>query len=249
MRDRISQASRRNRSDDAFEPGSQGVPGGGDVDDRLIQVEDEGHVLDTAGVQVSTHLWYVWTEVALEHEWLAKRARRAYEADRRDVALLEDEMKASLVAVTGVTHCLDALQNEVAALNALSDDTLERWKKRRPRAQTAVYQTLLETFRSPGLGSDVERGLDDLYHLRNEVVHQRPTSDEIVAHPALGMRTTPATARYTVERATQALDLLFRILSAIGTEHDGQLHSATAWARMWRSSFSDLSAERGSEPK
>ena len=59
--------------------------------DRLIEAEDQEHVLDTAGIEVSTHLWYVWTEVAIEHEWLARRARRAYGADRTDVTALEDE--------------------------------------------------------------------------------------------------------------------------------------------------------------
>jgi hypothetical protein len=218
------------------------------LDDRLIEVQDEGHVLETAGIQVSTHLWYLWTEVALDHEWLAMRARRAYEADRRDVAPLEEEMKASLVAVAGVTHCLDALQNEVAALGVLSSSTQERVKSRELKAHTAVYRTLLETFGSPGLGPDVQGGLSELYRLRNEVVHQRPSSGEIVVHPALGMRTTPAAARYTVERATRALDLLFRISSAIGTERDDRPDEAKAWARMWQVSFKELSARRGLEP-
>jgi len=218
------------------------------LDDRLIEVQDEGHVLETAGIQVSTHLWSLWTEVALDHEWLAKRARRAYEAHRPDVAPLEEEMKASLVAVAGVTHCLDALQNEVAALGVLPSSTQEKIKSRKLKAHTAVYRTLLETFGSPGLEPDVLERLSELYHLRNEVVHQRPSYGEIVVHPVLGMRTTPAAARYTVERATWALDLLFRILSAIVTERDDRPDAAKAWARTWKGSFKELSARRGLAP-
>jgi len=218
-------------------------------EDRLIEVEDEGHVLDTAGVRVSTHLWYVWTEVAIEHEWLAKRARRAYEADRMAVTPLEDEMKASLVAVTGVTHSLDALQNEIAALDVLSDRTVARWTKRKPKAHTAVFQTLRETFRSPELAPHLDTGLNELYQLRNEVVHQRPTLGVIVEHPALGMRTTPAAARYTVERATQAVNLLFRILSAIAAEHHDEPARARAWARTWRCSIEELTAGRDVESR
>ena len=219
------------------------------MDDQLIQPDDEARVLATAGATVTTHLWYVWTEVAMEHEWLAKRARRAYEAHGRDVASLEEEMKASLVTVAGVTHCLDALHNEAVDIGVLSDDTAERIKKRGMKAWTAVYRVLSETFGNPGLGSDVESELQELYRLRNEVVHQRPAPGEIVAHPALGMRTTPATARYTVERATKALDLLFRILSAIGTDHGDRPPKARAWAGMWRLSFKELFARRGLEPR
>lgn len=216
-------------------------------EDRLIRVEDQGRVLDTAGIEVSTHLWYVWTEIAIEHEWLAKRARRLYEADRSAVVPLEDEMKASLVAVTGVTHCLDALQNEIAALGVLSGDTLARWQRHKPRAHTAVFQTFQKTFPSAGLDHGVERGLEELYRLRNEVVHQRPTSGPIVEHPALGMRTTPAAARYTVECATQAVDLLFHILRAVGAEHDDEPPSANAWARTWRLSIGELTSGRDVE--
>jgi hypothetical protein len=187
----------------------------------------------------------------MEHEWLAKGARRAYETHGRDAAVapLEEEMKASLVAVAGVAHCLDALHNEAVDIQVLSDDTAARLTRRDLKAPTAVYRVLSETFGNPELGPDVERDLHELYRLRNEVVHQRPTPGEIVAHPALGMRTTPAAARYTVERATQALDLLFRILSAIGTDHDDRPSKARAWAGMWRLSFKELSARRGLEPR
>jgi hypothetical protein len=215
--------------------------------DRLIEVEDQAFVLETAGILVSTHLWYVWTEIAIEHEWQGKHARGSYQADRAAVTNLEDETKASLISITSVTHGLDALQNESAALDALSEETLARWEKRRPKASTAVYQTLRETFRSPELGPEVERALDDLYRLRNEVVHQRPASGEIVQHPALGIRTTPATARYTVERATQAVDLMFRILISITAENEDSPASAQTWARTWRSSIVELLRSRDIE--
>jgi uncharacterized protein YutE (UPF0331/DUF86 family) len=198
-------------------------------------------------MEVSTHLWYVWTEVAIEHEWLAVQAREAYHLKQDEVGHIEQEMKASLVAISATTHALDALQNEVLARGAVSSETLEHWRKKRPKAYKAVFQTLKETFESPELTPELLEELRQLYKLRNEVVHQRPTMGPFVVHPALARRTTPAAARYTVEAAVRAIDLLFVVLWAVTTEKDSK-PVAMAWARTWRRGVSELSIRRNTRP-
>jgi hypothetical protein len=217
------------------------------MDEKVIEVHEQQHLLETAG-QVSTHLWYVWTEIALEHEWLAIQARTAYVLNRTDVSHIEDEMKAALVAVPAVTNSLDALQLEVAALGAFSSTSIAQWEKRRPKAHTAILETLVETFHCPELRVDVGPQLLQLYRLRNEVVHQRPGTGAITEHPVLAQPTTPAAARYTVERASLSIDLLLQIYRTIWTPHDGQSRAASAWVHRWQHGMDEFTARRGAKP-
>src|SRR5256885_1108595 len=90
-------------------------------------------------------MWLVWLEGALKHTLSAFKARNA----GQNVALGEDyihaqddELHASMVAVSASAHAIDAFYGTVAGGIVLPDHLQEAWKDNGPKRPSRILETL-----------------------------------------------------------------------------------------------------------
>jgi hypothetical protein len=149
-----------------------------------------------ATIAVQPNLWHNWARIAMRAEARAIASRREALTSSEDIAqFIETETLESMVVVLGVRQSFHHLylewrddlgidaEHHVAKLATtdlpLTDDDLDAWL------------------------ADVKSVIDD----RNEIIHDTPESLPVVPHP-LGTNTSVFDARFTLERATRAVDLM-----------------------------------------
>ena len=107
-------------------------------------------------------------------------------------------------------------------------DLLERELEPQRRRGVARFESLLQPFGISGqVPADVEKGLFELYHIRNVLVHRRGIADRklVQACPSLGLSvgdqvvvTPDVYARYNGCVAKYVLELVVRIAGRFGFE-------------------------------
>jgi hypothetical protein len=194
--------------------------------------------------QVQTQLWYVWAEIAIDHEHQAWVARgRELDALNDGAVLeigLEQEVRAALVAVTASTHAIDAYYTAVAdARRELKLASIAKGPGRREQ----ILAVLAITFGVSGnTRNRWQKELAAVYGMRNSAAHYRAEWGALVDHP-IGIGTTPVAARYTAEGAQRSVDLALDII-AVTIESTASRPPAPAFRTAWRHSPSDLKGRR-----
>jgi hypothetical protein len=213
--------------------------------ERVIEKVIAGGAIATGGivtVKVQTRMLLHWSDVAIEQEPLAWAARRELEHARVAGKGLElgRELRPSLITVAAVSHALDALYGELRDLALPS--ALAATRKANPRSGPPRWRKLHETLKS-GLRIPAqrwERELEELFELRDGVVHPETRFSEPEPHP-LGVETSPDYVVYRCERASEAVDLLFEILESCVTLPKPPLEE---WTHDLRPSLERLRADR-----
>lgn len=192
---------------------------------------------DMVTVSIRSHLWVWWADIAVDAERSAREARRealelGIQGEGFGEALMR-ETRGSLIAVSASAHALDALYGAVATI-VPSPPAPTRWS------------TILETFKRAFLvrgragGGGWARELEWLFGLRDAAVHHEEEDREPVPHPT-GTNVSSATADYSLEAASRAVDLLFDIL---GTAVAGPRPPFEQWVSDYRNSVDAIVARR-----
>lgn len=162
-------------------------------------------------IEVTSHLWLRWVDIAIDRETEAQRARTMAYADRTnrgsDFATgIETECNASMQAVVSAAFALEAFHKAVQRL-------LTSPLPRQPSASLNVLQSLTNGFQISGMFiQQWQQDIPVLFDSRNNVVHYSEQPGLQPTHP-LGMPTSRLHAEYTIEKSNHSLDLVLEIFS------------------------------------
>jgi hypothetical protein len=187
---------------------------------------------------IRTHLWIAWAHIAIHHEQFAREARQRAEAAPSVGDALTQEFHASMVSITAVGHCLDALFGAIADF-AVPETTRRAWTKNRTRRRGPVLEAIKAGF---DVGSHANGWASEfawLWDLRDKAVHFDEESREPVPHP-LGSNTSPEQAMYSAEAATRAVDLLLDVLVTCTRSPRVKNEGAVGWASGMRATVAEL---------
>jgi hypothetical protein len=168
--------------------GARSTAGAGGPGGKSVALKGGAHGKASPGatLQIASNFWAKWIEVAAEHARAAQRARRrAYKAKKGSKAMgraFNDELKASLVAITASAFAIDAWDKAV------------RSRIPGPRAGKGAADKIVRTLkRGFAVGAPAGRRWDkrvkELFDLRNDVVHHTSNFTEGGRIP-LGYRTS-----------------------------------------------------------
>jgi hypothetical protein len=119
-------------------PADQGNP-----PEQVVKVESvksEEHASPVT-VQIKSHLWIDWAEVAIESEASARNARQ--ETYPQDVSIgLRAEKHGGMVAVSACEHALDALYRELRDVITLPASLIQAWAAAGPARLSRILVTL-----------------------------------------------------------------------------------------------------------
>jgi hypothetical protein len=149
-------------------------------------------------VSIRPNLWHNWARIALRAEARASAAHR-FGLDTGNLAdALEGETLESMVAVSAVRHSFHHLYVDWYPLLGLSSEGDEEQVPQ--LATTDVPADAAEL-------SSWKNRFKEIVIDRNEIVHRAQHNQSVVAHP-LGTNTSALDARFTSERATEAVDAM-----------------------------------------
>jgi hypothetical protein len=158
-----------------------------------------------------------WIDIAMAREVAARAARdRALAAadPQRRIEALQDEMQASMVAVSASAHAIDALYGTTRELIDLPPGTVERWEANRTPRRSRILETLKAACQLGSLGSAWANEFRWLFDLRDAAVHHDSPAQEPVPHPAnipgLG-NIAKEMADYELGAATRATNLAVQV--------------------------------------
>jgi hypothetical protein len=165
-------------------------------------------------IKIRTRLVIHWATIAIEQERLAREGRDRLLANFKPAegSDLTIEHYPAMISVAACSHSLEALYSELAEL--VTPETLAKWEKRRRGGRWAQIAAMLEL----SIDVDVARWRSSLRTLfeerRNPVVHPKSRLQDPAPHPALPINVAPEYRIYSIETATESVDLLLDILSA-----------------------------------
>ena len=159
-------------------------------------------------IHLSTPFWLYWSEISVESEHSAWLHRVAANSASPGPAMIE-ETKASMIALTGSAHALDAFCGKFAD-DIMPPKLLDNWRKGRGNRPRQIDHALRQ-----GFDVSDQAWQDDIIWLfrdrRNPALHHAEKTNETVEHP-LGTRTAPEMVAYSAEATSRAVDLLLDVL-------------------------------------
>jgi hypothetical protein len=162
-------------------------------------------------VQIASNFWMKWLEIAAEHARIAREARaRAEQAPAGSPEMgqaFDDELKASLVAVTASAFAIDAWYIAVQPMIP----TPQVGKKAGRDAW--VIETLKAGFKLGPAAARWGSQIKPLYRLRDGVVHHTSIFSEGQPHPTGLSNVAKENAVYTAEEAVRAVDLAVDVMT------------------------------------
>ena len=178
-----------------------------------VRITGEGTL--SARTTRSTTWWIVWANAGVE----ALRRSVAAQVERRSGAhwypSLKYEIEDGLVAVSSMAFAIEAITRQLTQVETIVDAQMrERWRRQEKGAAWRTREVLKRCIRG-GEGQNLGDRWRPLIDTRNGVVHfdaeQRPS----VSYD--GMNIAVEEAEFTADKATEAVELLFSTLDALGT--------------------------------
>jgi hypothetical protein len=171
----------------------------------------------TPSLLLSTSFLAQWINIAMKQETVARAAReRAYNAGddaQARIEALEEEMQASMVAISGSAHAIDALYGTTRELIDLPEGTVERWHANRTSRPGQILETLKYACKLGRYASKWGTEFRWLFDLRDAAVHHESPFREPVPHPANPGwgNFSKEMSEYELGGATRATDLAVRV--------------------------------------
>lgn len=169
----------------------------------------------TAAIRIQTHLWLRWATIAKRFAGEARSARTELEGERekgQPLSHMQQELEASMIAISAVAHTIDGLYGEIRDLAAVPQTTRDAWRAKRTPRESQILETLKIGF---NVGRKSERWTAEfewLFDLRDAALHHAPRSRDTVAHPMGGTHVSPEYADYCCENAARAIALLTDVI-------------------------------------
>ena len=180
-----------------------------------VRITGEGTL--SARTTRSTTWWIVWANAGVE----ALRRSVAARTERRSGAhwypSWRYEMEDGLVAVSSMAFAIEAITRQLTGVEAVVEaQTRERWRAQDKGAAWRTREVLKRCVRG-GEGQDLDDRWRPVIDSRNAVVHFQAELRPSV--PYNGMNVAVEDAEFTADKATEAVELLFATLDALGTRY------------------------------
>jgi hypothetical protein len=171
----------------------------------------------TITAKAASNMWIKWSLIAIDHERDALIARRQAETITDSQRLgepYEAEFHASLIAVTASAFALEAFANHLTEwLGASVPRTVVQKYNGRVPAAVKVIEVVKDSFAVSAHEAYWSSEASTLFELRNDVVHFKPTWNELVSHPTGKSHVVRETVIYSAERASSSVALAIEILT------------------------------------
>lgn len=135
-------------------------------------------------------------------------------------------MEASMIAVSGSAHAIDALYGTIREQIAVPPELSESWERNRTARRDRILETLKLGFDLGNVTGWVAE-FEWLFGLRDAAVHHEAEFGESVPHPSGRTNVVKEGADYSVESARRAIDLALDVLARCLTRPKREL---TVWA-------------------
>ena len=175
---------------------------------------------------MSAMLWPTWVKHAVKHEAGAASARaELLTGYPRSLDAMSDEMADSQLAI-----CCAAIAMECLAIDwtepVMPPDIAARWndRSRRTAATGRVRELLKRVSSTSNAGDSLADRWVTVFELRGEAVHYLEELGPPVPHPAGIGQCAELYARYSIEAAQSAVDLLFETLAEARAADKPALH-------------------------
>jgi hypothetical protein len=195
-----------------------------------------------AHVAAETHMWIVWSHIALDQEELSNEARQRLLEEPIGpgfIRAMDAEWHAALITVAAVSHALEAFRNSVENVVSLPPPP--------PRYPTRerIVDVLAHAF---GIDSTTEvkwRGeLAWLFPLRNKAVHFRSSPKELTEHPSGRTKVAPENLDYSREAARRAVGVLLEVLGDCLDRASDRPEPIATWSKQFAGTIEDLRQRR-----
>jgi hypothetical protein len=171
-------------------------------------------------IQITTHLWITWGEVAIQstHRAAAARARgQATQGDPGRTGLSEalgEETADAMVALCAAAFAVEAVISAVARI--VIPTLAQKWETagQLPKAIGRVREVLKNAISTQATANALADRWEPVLAARSAAVHFLETRATPEPHP-LGTNTAPEHVRYRLESAEVATSLLLDTLRAL----------------------------------
>lgn len=188
---------------------------------------------------IETQLWVYWLINAVEHAAEATNAASGHmhEVDGEVVrvvgsmtgTLLDDELRAALIAVSGAAHTIDAVYGAVSRFVVIDPTTLAAWRANRTPRATQILETMKRGY---ALGSATSRWASDLawlFSLRDASVHFQARYRAVVEHHS-GINTAQENVDFSALNAARAVAIASEVVQVAVGEPKPGMPDLKLWA-------------------
>lgn len=203
---------------------------------------------------IATHLWLHWLEVSVDRERVARKARaKSLTLTAGSTPLsqaMRVELQASMVGISAAAHAIDAIYGEIRPLVPIRTEVEQSWTANRTPRRTRILETLKA---GCTLGARTNRWppeFQQLYGLRDQVVHHGLTHRPAVPHPngVSNVNVSQEMADYCVENLAEAVSLAFDVAATtIEAPRIPELHERAGRMQDVPTQLRGLLMERGIE--
>lgn len=184
-------------------------------------------------IRMGHHLWMSWLQIGGERERAAAQAR-AHGLELRtageDVAdALSEEMHASMVGIAAGACAIDALYGEIKSLVPVPPAVVAKWEHNGTPRHRRIFETLKHCCRLGRRTNLWPRQFDDLYLLRDPVIHHEIKHRPVAPHPIGQLNVSQETADYCLENTRESLDLAFDVV--LTAMRQPKAPALVAWAQ------------------
>jgi hypothetical protein len=167
-------------------------------------------------ISIAQHLWMTWLQVAADHAQAADQQRqrqlRLGASDEQFGPAMTRELQAAMVAISGAAHAIESLYGEIKPLVSIPESVRATWEANRSPRQARIFETIKYGCRLGSRTNTWPRRFDELYLLRDPLVHHELRTRPSVPHPNGLTNTSQEMADYTVESARGAVDFALDVM-------------------------------------
>src|SRR4051812_4985764 len=181
------------------------------ADDRRLGRGIAAGMVRPARLSLSSDLWMIWLEIAIEHARATNEARVRVEDAPPTSALaeaLKEELKAALLTMTTSAFAVDAWYGTVRPMIAPRPQLSDR----APRSAW-ILETLKAGFRLEPAASSRGKPTKALFQHRNPAVHHESILGPPQAHPSGRSHVAAENATYTAGAAVAAADFALEVVT------------------------------------
>ena len=149
-----------------------------------------------------------------------------------------------MVAVSAAAHSIDALYGEISPLIPVPEDLRVGWDENRTRRPMRIFETLKLGCQLGRRTNDWPKKFRHVYLLRDALVHHETTARATVPHPSGKTRVGKENADYSLENATESLDLALDVVKVSITQ--AKAPRLREWASTMAHVPGQLEAQRSS---
>lgn len=178
-------------------------------------------VVETASVMAESHLWLVWSRIAIKNEAAAHDAMRRFldpaTPSNQNSDALGEEQEVAMVAISSACFALEALRADIATRAGPLPQPPKLADEERNAGDWCASALEVAADISGATAADWRIAMHDLFARRIVSVHFKSAMAGLVEHPGGGGKVSLENAMFCAPAAAVAVDVLLDALEALLT--------------------------------